>query len=92
MVRLEKGAPHLEKIEISDCRDDNVELIFQKRCGRHGPACRHCYDLRENESKREGERSEMGSTDLAQGKSDEREESRGWRIIGKEEVKRAMMG
>ena len=30
MVRLEKGPPHLEEVEVTDRRDHDVELIFQQ--------------------------------------------------------------
>eukprot|EP00252_Welwitschia_mirabilis_P016364 TRINITY_DN360_c0_g1_i2.p2 TRINITY_DN360_c0_g1~~TRINITY_DN360_c0_g1_i2.p2 ORF type:complete len:153 (-),score=22.06 TRINITY_DN360_c0_g1_i2:107-565(-) len=40
MVWLEKGSPHLQKIQISYCGDDNVKLIFQNR-GRRNCCC-HC--------------------------------------------------
>ena len=31
MVRLEKGPPHLEEVEVTDRRDHDVELILQQR-------------------------------------------------------------
>ena len=33
VVRFEEGPPHLEEVEVSDCRDHDVQLVLQERDG-----------------------------------------------------------